>query len=220
MPKTLAELRAEKAAKLPTRSERLCLNLELLGEVQRLSAEKADLVINANAAEPAVSDEAKESKARVRKGGERGDGPLSDEVAEEAIMPPRVAEIEAELASLWDRMREYEGDLVLRGIDGDAWQTYKDEHPPREDNVSDARHGNNVVNTTDLMRDLGDWAESWEGEPIPEGDWSGWLRKRIAPADMIGLVRRVVEMQESKVTVLPKALSDSHSTTSIVSADA
>ncbi|KAB2808311.1 hypothetical protein F9L07_22615 [Pimelobacter simplex] len=220
MPKTLAELRAEKAAKLPTRSERLCLNLELLGEVQRLSAEKADLVINANAAEPAVSDQAKESKARVRKGGERGDGPLGDEAVEEAILPPRVAEIEAELASLWDRMREYEGDLVLRGIDGDAWQTYKDEHPPREDNVSDARHGNNVVNTTDLMRDLGDWAESWEGEPIPDGEWGSWLRKRIAPADMIGLVRRVVEMQESKVTVLPKALSDSHSTTSIVSADA
>lgn len=208
MPKTLAELRAEKAAKLPTRSVRLCLNLELVEKVQRLSSEKADLIINATAA--GTSDEDREAKARVRKSAERA----------EPEMPPRVAEIDAELTALWDQMRDYEGDLQLHGVDGAAWQAYKDEHPPREGNISDTRNGNGVVNTTDLMSDLGDWAVSWNDEELTEGDWSGWLSKRIAPADMTDLVRRVVEMQEFKVTVPPKALSGSPSTISPESADA
>lgn len=208
MPKTLAELRAEKAAKLPTRSVRLCLNLELVEKVQRLSSEKADLIINATAA--GQSDEDREAKARTRKAAERA----------EPDPPPRVAEIDAELAALWDQMRDYEGDLQLHGVDGAAWQAYKDDHPPREGNVSDARNGGGVVNTTDLMANLGDWAVSWNDEKLTEGDWAGWLSKRIAPADMTDLVRRVVEMQEFKVTVPPKALSGSPSTISPESADA
>ncbi|AIY15846.1 hypothetical protein GUY44_07390 [Pimelobacter simplex] len=209
MPKTLAELRAEKAAKLPTRSVRLCLNLELVEKVQRLSSEKADLIINATAT-AGQGDEDREAKARVRKSAERA----------EPEMPPRVAEIDAELTALWDQMRDYEGDLQLNGVDGAAWQAYKDDHPPREGNISDTRNGNGVVNTTDLMADLGDWAVSWNDEKLTEGDWSGWLSKRIAPADMTDLVRRVVEMQEFKVTVPPKALSGSPSTLSAESADA
>ncbi len=206
MPKTLAELRAEKAAKLPTRSERICLNLELLAKVQELQAEKADVIVEAvgNDNPATVDDEVAESKARVRKGGE----------TTRTEMPARVAEIDAELAALWDQMREYEGDLTLHGISGARWQDYKDQHPPRDGNKSDLRNGGNVVDTTALMADLGDWAKEWDGEPLADGDWDGWLAERIAPADLAGLVKRVVEMQEARVAIPPKALSGSPATTS------
>lgn len=216
-PLTLAELRAMPAAKLPTRSERLCLNLDLLGDVQRLNAEKADLIVNALSTEPAdeLDEAAAESKARVRKASER----TQAEPEPESEMPPRVAEIEAELAVLWDEMRKYEGDILLRGIDGNRWQTYKDKHPPRDGHQGDADNGRGVVNTTALMADLGDWAAKWNDEELAPSDWVG-LSKQVAPADLTLLVRRVVEMQENRVTIPPKALTGSPSTTSPESAGA
>lgn len=208
MSKTLAELRAMSAPKLPTRSERLCLNLELLEKVQRLQAEKEDLLIAAERqAQADLSDEERESLARTRKAGQ----PV-------AKPPARVDEIDAEIADLWEQMRDYEGTLLLRAIDGGRWQAYKDEHPPREDNRSDEDNGYGLVNSTDLMRDLGMFAAAWNDEPLADGDWSGWLAARVAPGEVIALVKRVVEMQESRL-VIPKALIVSPETTSPESDD-
>ncbi len=205
MPKTLAELRAEKAAKLPTRSERICLNLELIEQVQLLQSEKNDILVAAQL-DSTEDDAAQESRARTRKASE---APTE--------LPPRVAEIDAALSALWDQMREYEGNLGLRGIDGAKWQAYKDEHPPRDGNKSDEDIGYGLVDTTALMGDLGDWAKTWDGDPLADGDWAGWLSARIAPADLSDLVRRVVQMQELRVPIPPKAPSGSPATTSSAS---
>jgi len=206
MSKTLAELRAMTAPKLPTFSYRLCLNLELIEKVQRLEDEKIDVLIAAEQhAQANLSDEDRESQARTRKAGQ----PL-------AKRPARVAEIDEEIAATYAEMHEFEGNLLMRGIDGARWQAYKDEHPPREGNVADETHGSvngtAVVNTTDLMADLAHFAVSWDGEPLAEGDWSGWLAGRIAPGDLSELVARVVQMQEGRLTI-PKALTVSPATT-------
>lgn len=202
MSKTLAELRAMTAPKLPTRTVRLCLNLEVLAQIQRLQNEKEELLLDARRS--SADDE--ERKGPPRK------------MAEKAV-PPRVAEIDAELADLYDKMREYEGDLLLNGIDGGRWQQWKDEHPPRKDNESDERLGYGLVDATALMGDLALFAVAWNDEHFAEGDWDGWFAARVAPADLGALVSAVVEMHEARVTV-PKAQGDSSATPSSESAGA
>lgn len=201
--KTLAELRAMTTPKLPTRVERICLNFEVLGQVEQLQNEKQGLLVEAMRSQP--TDEGEERKGPPRK------------LAEPA-KPPRVVEIDAELEVLYDAMREYEGDLELHGIDGGTWVTWKDEHPPREGNKADEDLGYGLVDTTALLQDLGRYAYSWDGDPFKEGDWHGWFASRVASADLAVLVKRVVEMQEGRVSV-PKALSDSSAPPSPESAD-
>lgn len=202
MSKTLAELRAMTAPKLPTRTVRLCLNLEVLAQIQHLQNEKEELLIAARRTN--VDDEERQGPPR--------------KMAEKAA-PPRVAEIDAELGALYDEMREYEGDLLLNGIDGGRWQAWKDKNPPRKDNESDDRTGYGIVNATALMADLGEFAASWNGEAFKPGDWDGWFAASVAPADLAALVSAVVEMHEARVTV-PKAQAASSPTPSPESDDA
>ncbi|HKY58308.1 MAG TPA: hypothetical protein VJL80_09745 [Aeromicrobium sp.] len=197
MSKTLAELRAMTAPKLPTRIERLCLNLELLAETERLQNEKEDLLVEVRRSTAADPEE--------RQGPPRKIGAPAK--------PVRVAEIDAELTDLYDQMREFEGELLLRGIEGGRWQEWKDANPPRKDNESDERHGYGIVNATALMADLGRFAAAWNGEEFAEGDWDGWFAARVAPADLAALVMRVVEMHEARVSV-PKAQGGSSPTPS------
>lgn len=183
MSKTLAELRASREKKLPTRIATVCLDLEALADAQRLQAEKENVLLEA------------------RRHNDDGDGPPA-RLGE--TIPPRVAEIEAELSALWDRMRESEGELLLRAIPGGEWQRWKDEHPPRDDNRTDEQTTFGVCNGQDLLNDLGRFVVSWNGEQLAEGDWDTWLADQIAPADLAALVGLVVEMHEVRITV-PKS---------------
>lgn len=183
---TLAELRASKPdpESAPTRTYRLCLDHSALADVQRLEGEKNDLLIEA------------------LRGGEQ-EGQKRRKMAEGAV-PPRVAEIDAELEAAYDKMRAAEGVLRMRPIPGGEWQRWKDEHPARKDNEADLRVTYGRCNATDLMDILGRFAVEWEGEPLAESDWAGVMLPRIAPADLPELCTLVVEMHEAPLT-LPKS---------------
>lgn len=186
MPRSLADLKA-KPKQLPTRSVRICLDQEAVADVQRLDNEKKDLLLEVRR----QSDEDEDRPPR--------------RVGEGAV-PPRVAEIDTELEALFDRMRESEGNLILAARDGGEWLRFKDDHPPREGNKSDEELTYGLCDSSALLADLGKYVKSWEGENLAEGDWDGWFRAQVAPADLSELVRAVMQLQESRVAV-PKARS-------------
>lgn len=192
---TLAELRARKHKSLPTHVQRLTLDQDLLADVQRLEAERNDLLVEAQRAKP-VDDES--------------DGPPRKMAGKS--LPPRVEEINAELAGLYDRLRDSEGELLLRGISGGEWQQWKDEHPPREGNVSDQEVAYGLCNATDLLNDLGRYVVSWEGEELAADDWRGWFAVQVAPGDLRDLVNAVVMMHERSGVRAPKSLNGSSGT--------
>lgn len=174
---TLAELRARKHKSLPVHPARITLDQELLADVQRLEAEKNDLRMQV---------------ARVDEDGNRtGPPPKAGQK-----VPPRLAEIDAELARLYDRLRASEGELLLRGVTGAEWQAFKDEHPPRKDNGSDTQIAYGYCNASDLLNELGRFVVAWDGEELADGDWDGWLRDSIAAGDLRDLVTAVVVMHE------------------------
>lgn len=187
---TLAELRAKKANTLPTHTQRITLDQTLLADVERLHAEKADLLREAQ---------------RQTQDGQPDPAAANRKMAEG--LPPRVAEINAELAEIHDQLRASEGDLLLRAIRGHEWQAWKDAHPPREDNVTDRDVAFGVCNATDLLNDLGQFAVSWNGEEFSEGDWDGWFRDQIAPGDLREIVSAVVAMHEMSGVRIPKSSS-------------
>ena len=182
---TLAELRARKTAKLPERDIEVCLDHTLLRQVEQLTAEKEDL-------------QSTEGKP-VRKMAEGTN--------------PRIAEIDAEIEALYSQMREASGKLTLRAVSGGAWALWKDEHPPREGNPSDERLAIGLVNSTDLLDDLGRWVVAWNGEPLAQDDWDGWLAEQVAPGDLADLVQQVVFMQEGRSPIVPKSSVVSSETT-------
>lgn len=184
MSKTLAQLRAEKTRK-PTRAARVlrvCLDHDLVEQVQALREEKQDLLLAAAAAR------GEDESGRPRRLGERGD--------------PRLDEIDRELEALLDRMRESEGKLTVRAGDGGAWQRWKDDHPPRKDNALDDDVAGGYCNALDLLDDLGTYVEAWNDEDLAADDWDGWLRARISAADLKDACRAVVGLHEVRV-VLP-----------------
>lgn len=209
--KTLAELRALSTPTLPTRTIRLCLNLDLLAQVQALANEKADLGIERTRLGGSAEDEqVAEEKQRVRKAGQSGNAGRLREIAD------RLAEIADEQEALYDQMREYEGDLLLRGIDGGRWQAFKDDNPARDGNETDDRIGYGMVNASALRESLGDWMAAWNGEEF-DGD-RGWFLKLVASGDQQAIVSEILQMQEGRV-VVPKATGRSSSTTSAESGD-
>lgn len=191
---TLAELRAGKPASLPTRVVKVCLDLEVLAEVQRLEGEKQDILLDA--ARSTVDDDEKSTRPRRQGEGEN----------------PRLAEIAAALDACYERIRASEGEVLLRAIPGGKWQRWKDEHPPREGNPSDESMAYGLCNATALMDDLGTYAAEWNGEPLADSDWSGVLSKQIAPADLGEMVKQVVTLHEVKVAAPPKSLRHSSPT--------
>lgn len=194
---TLADLRARKSGSgsRPTRVRRVTLDIGLLADIQRLEEEKRDLQVEARRH---TSEEDREPGQRRRKMGEGAS--------------PRLAEIETELGTLYDRLRQSEGELLLRGLTGGEWQTWKDDHPPRAENVTDAEVAYGLCNATDLLNDLGRFVVAWEGETLDEGDWDGWLRDQVAPGDLRDLVNDVVAMHELSGVRAPKSSTGSHGT--------
>ena len=198
MSKSLAELRAMTAPKLPTASVEVCLNLELLAHEQRLLAER-----NALATEAAKASSDDDREGPPRKAGQ-------------PAMPPRVAEIDGELEVIYEQMREFAGEVVVRGIDGARWQEFKDANPPREGNVSDETVGYGYVNVTALKADLGRYLVSWNGEEFT-GDRE-WFLRLVHSAEQDKIAKQVVVMHEVAVSV-PKAPSTSSATPSPASDD-
>lgn len=188
MPKSLADLKA-KPKSLPTRTVRICLDQEAVADVQRLDNERRDVLADAFRAK----DEDGERTGPPRRVGE-------------AAVPPRVAEIDAELEALFDRMRESEGDLLVRAVGGGEWQRFKDEHPPREGNKSDEEITYGLLDSAALLDALGRFAVSWNGEAFGAEDWRDWFAAQVAPADLAEICREVVQLHEARVTV-PKARS-------------
>lgn len=189
MPKTLAELRAQKdaAPSLPTRVVPLCLDQALIAAVQRLEAEKRDLNVAAF------------------RGDDEQDGPprrMSE------TLPPRVAEIDTELAALYDQMRESEGELLLRAIPGGKWQRWKDAHPARKDNASDNEITYGLCNASDLLDGLSQFVVEWDGETFGPGEWDDWFMEKVAPADLRDICTQVVSLHEARISV-PKLSSTS-----------
>lgn len=191
---TLAELRARKHKTLPTHAQRITLDQELIADVQRLETERSDLLMQAR---------------RVDEDGERTGPPRKS--GEGSGIPSRVEAIDVELTTLYDRIAESEGELMLRGISGGDWQRWKDEHPPREDNVTDTRVAFGLCNATDLLNDLGRFVVSWDGEDLADGDWQ-MLAEQIPPGDLRELVTAVVAMHERSGVRIPKSLSGSSET--------
>lgn len=185
---TLADLRAQAAKKptsYPTRVlPDVCLDQEATAEIQRIRAELNELRAQAPAA--ASAEEPKEPK-RMGQGAN-----------------PRIAVLEAEEQALWETMRPNSGELLLMGIDGGAWLRWKDDHPPREGNNSDDLLTFGLCNATELAADLGRYVKAWNGEDLGPDDWSGWMSKRVSPADQGAAVRSIVEMMETRLSV-PKS---------------
>lgn len=200
--RSLADLKA-KPKSLPTRIvPKICLDLEALADVQRLDRERADL---------------EDEKAALLKGrqqvGEDGETKGPPKRTGEGAPPPRVAEIVTRLAEiddtqegLLDRMRESEGDILLRAIGSGEWQRFKDENPPREGNKSDGEFGYDLCNATQLMADLGRYVVSWGDQNLEPGAWDEWFGERVAPGDQADIAKNVVQNQEARITV-PKARS-------------
>lgn len=199
---TLAELRAQSGPKpLPKKSVTVTLveGQHLLAQSQQLDEELLDLRVQAEV-DQAKGDE--EGRDRTRKAGQKKND--SED--------PRVEEIRAEQRAVVDQLAEFQATLALTGLTGGAWQRYKDEHPPREDNEADLRLTRSLCNSSDLFANLGRFVVAWEGEELADGDWDGWLSERICYADRRDLVTEVVDMHESRLPRAPKSRSSSSST--------
>jgi hypothetical protein len=195
MPKSLADLKA-KPKSLPTRAVRICLDQEAVADVQRLDREKSDLLLDAQ-------------RGGVTEDGERTGPPRR---TGEGAAPPRLAEIDAELEALFDRMRESEGDLLLRAIGGGEWQRFKDDHPAREGNKTDEEVAYGLCDSSALLADLSRYVAAWNDETLGPDDWRDWFSAQVAPADLRELCSEVVQLHESRVRV-PKARSTDSSAT-------
>ena len=197
---SIAEMRASNETGLPEASVRICLSQKLVRQIQELEDEKAALA-------PATGEDGKPSKP-----GRVGDPNTA-----------RVAEIDAELETLVEKMRDHTGDLTLRAVSAGEWRRWADAHPARLSPQSeegapvaidqvdqDAAFG--IVNGTDLLASLGTYAVAWNGEPITPADWE-FIAQNAAPGDLKQTCRQVVRLHE-KVGLVPKLLTPSSATQS------
>jgi hypothetical protein len=186
---SLADLRKTKdqPASRPTRIVKACLDQALLADIQRLTVEKTDLLMSA----PLDGD------------GEQGENGPPRRVGQG--MNPRIAEIDAELEPLYQRLRDAEGEILLSATDGGTWLRWKDAHPAREKNEVDERLAYGLANATDLLEDLGKYVVSWNGDDFGPGEWD-WFSQKVAPADLGACISAVVELHESRISA-PKLRS-------------
>lgn len=191
MSMSLADLRKEKdqPASRPTRVVKVCLDQSLLADIQRLTEEKRILAVEASS----LDGDDEQTGPPQRTGGSRHGG--------------RIKAIDAELEPLYQRLRDTEGEILLRATDGGSWLRWKDAHPAREKNEVDERLAYGMCNATDLLDDLGKYAVSWNGDEFGPGEWD-WFSKKVAPADLGACVSAIVELHESRIQA-PKSLTPS-----------
>lgn len=191
---TLAELRARANKALPTHVQVITLDQDLVADIQRLEAERDDLTNDMRRTDGDGNRTGEPTKA----------GQGSHSVA-------RLEEIASELAARYDQMRASEGELLVRAITGGEWQRWKDEHPPREGNVTDERIGWGLLNASDLLADLGLFVVSWNGEPLGEGDWQ-MLADQMPAGDLRDVTSAVIALHERSGVRIPKSFSGSSAT--------
>lgn len=176
MPKSLADLRAKPPASRPERSLTLCLAPHLVAEVQPLT-EELTKVTTAEASQPR----------------RQGEGPSE-----------RVAELRSRINALLDEMAEFEGELRVSAVisDGD-WRRWSDANPAREKGEPghdrDQRATGGYVNTDALIERLGDFAVSWNGDPLQEGDWARIFEGSTAEAEKETVAQAIVALYESRL---------------------
>lgn len=202
MSKSLAELRQSSRTSLPERTYELCLAQALVAEVQSLRDELDALEISISR---------KDDEGEPRSDRKLSEGP-----------PPRIAEIKARLAALYDEMREHTGTVLLRGATAGEWRRWCDDNPVREDGrdargrpiplAIDESVAYGYCDASALMSRLGDFVVAWNGQPLGTGDWQ-WLEEKAPPGDIKEMARWVVQMHESVgVKALPKESRPSSST--------
>lgn len=205
---TLAELRAQTGPKPLPRAEKTVTLIEgqhLLADAQRLSEERDDLLAagkntddegNPTGPPQKAGQGAKESRARIK----------------------RLEEIPGEMAAIVARLGDHQGEVGLTGLTGGDWQRFKDDNPPREDNVADVRLARGHCNSSAVFETLGRYVKTWDGEAVTEADWDGWLAERITYADRRDLITEVVMMHEQGLARAPKSPSGASTTASSATA--
>lgn len=196
MPKSIDELENDPNLSLPEFTYSLCVNGKLFARLQQLQNELGERQIEA------IRDQA----AQVSEDGEvKGPPPR---LAQRTGETPRMREIRAEIAALWDEMAEYTGELRLRLMPPGAWQQWVDEHPPRDKNTRDAEVAYGRCDADALIADIAEFAIAWNDVPLKHGKFDSVLRPKAVFADLKGIARLIVSMHEHGVD-LPKLRNDS-----------
>lgn len=206
MSKSIAEMQATaRPATNAGHGYELCLEQDLVREVQRLQVEKTNLEVAAKRAEA-----------------EQGSAQTQRKMAEGA--DPRIEEIDQRLEVIYDQMREHTGWLGLKRELAGEWHRWREAHPARE--VGQDAQGRPIIsdvdqevtygkcNALDLLERLGDFAGWWNDDPIQPGEWD-YIAGRAAPGDLMGIVSAIILMQEGPgAKAAPKSPSPSSETSS------
>lgn len=188
MSKSLAELRASTRTSLPVWSYSLCLAQGLVAEVQQIEETMLDLRVA-----PREEGEAAPPRRLVN-------GP-----------DLRLAELEARKAALYEEMREHTGEVRLKGKPAGEWRRFVDAHPPRAENKADEMFAYGLCDADALLAILGEFVESWNGDPLAEGDWE-FIANRAPAGDLKEMCRQVVQMHEMPGARAPKLPTPSSTT--------
>ena len=181
MSKTLAELRAAKPVARAERAMTVCLAPNIVAEVQSLTEE----LVAIGSAETADAEAPAGPPKRVGEGA-----------------PPRAREIRERLAELLEQMAEYEGELRVRAVDDGVWRRWVNEHPARDEGTAGHKRDMEVTlgycNADDLIDSLADYAYSWNGEVMAEGDWA-IIGASVGGPDRKQIASTVVGMHENRL---------------------
>jgi len=166
----------------------LCLDPEMVARVADLTTQR-DLLMQAFGAGP-------------RKNG--------------AGLPPRVREIDEELADLIPRMEARSGTLGLRATPTNGeWLQFLDANPPRPKDTPgrerDDEWADGRCDVDALVAKLGEFAATWDDEPLEPGRWERTFAPAIALPDAYATAHKVVAMYSDAVDFrfLRSALSSS-----------
>ena len=194
---SLADLRTG-GFKPMTEVVKICADPDVAEEMARLTEEFNE----ADAQLQAARDRAEQAKA-------------SKKLAESGVNPELVArreKLRADLEAAHELFLEAVGELKLQAIPAGEWALWRDEHPPRKDNLADQEHGLGFADSTALLGDLDKWAVSWNGEPFAPGDWD--MFARVLSGDLLECVQVVVKLQELRLNPAPKLPSGLSETSS------
>lgn len=197
MTKTLAELRAQpQKQSRPEQSVSICLAPHLVAEVQELTQRLGVLQDELDTLPQPPVDEDGERVGPPQKLG-AGPNPRAVEIRAEQ------AEIRARLKVLLEEMAEHEGEMRLRAGDDGVWRRWVDKNPAREEGgagyLRDREVTGGYCNADALIETLGDYAHSWNGDPLAAGDWDAVFKDNIGGPDKKKMAQTVVALYESRL---------------------
>lgn len=181
---SLADLRANPPKSRPERSLRVCLAADAPAKVMRLTTELANLP------EP---DEKQPERPRK----------MHEPIPQREITADE-KRLRDELQAALDEMAAAEGNLGVRAnlTDGE-WRRWVDAHPAREKGDKgyerDVKYLSGICNADDLIEALGDYAHTWDSDPLTADDWATIFAPVLSGGDKIELARLVASMYESRL---------------------